>query len=60
MIQAQVVQMADGDLRVRIFQTLKGKEVWARIVHQDDAAFLIMDIEEVLKEIRLRTPRVVD
>jgi hypothetical protein len=46
----------DGDLRIMVYETNNKEVIWQKVVMPDDAAFLSMDIDEALREIRHRMP----
>jgi hypothetical protein len=46
----------DGDPRVLIVETRKGNVLWQKVISPDEAAFLSMDVDEVLRSIRHQMP----
>lgn len=55
MIEARVISI-DRDPKIMVFETRKSEVLWQKVIHPDDAAFLAMDLDEALRDLRHRMP----
>jgi hypothetical protein len=55
MISANMVRTVDG-IQVKLTETKDSQVLWSRMITVNDAAFLSMEIDEILRERRILAP----